>query len=217
MQGRAVGVGQWIVGGGQLAAVQGQQAQEPGGRHRPHRQAHQETVEESLRHFVGGYLVGGTDDADQRAALAPGPVVEFALVEQGQQRVEDGAVGLEHLVDEGDGRLRQEARGHAFVAVLLQGGDGQRAEQLLGHREAGQQALEVARPGERQVQAPRQFALGGAGRTDQQRVLAGQRRQERQPHDATALDEARLQMVEQGRQALAQTDSGNRRPCFIHV
>jgi hypothetical protein len=147
-----------------------------------------------------------------RAALAPGPVVEFALVEEREQRVEDRAVGLEHFVDEGDGRLRQEAGRHALVAVLLQGGNRQRAEQLLGDREAGQQALEIASPVKRQVQPPRQFAFGGTGWPNQQRVLAGQRRQKRQPDNAAAFDQPRLKMIEQRRQALAQTALGKRLP-----
>lgn len=40
--------------------------------------------------------------ADERHAHALRAVVEQALVEDGEQRVKDGAVGLEHLVDEGD-------------------------------------------------------------------------------------------------------------------
>ena len=112
--------------------------------------------------------------------------------------------------------MRQEARRHALVAVLLQRGDGQRAEQLLGHREAREQPLEIARPGEGQVKPPRQLALGGAGRADQQGVLAGQRRQKRQPDHAATLDQAGLEVVEQQRQALAQAARGIRLPCFIH-
>jgi hypothetical protein len=47
-------------------------------------------------------------------------VVEFALVEQREQGVEDGAVGLEHLVDEGDRGIGQEAVGVTLVAVFFQ-------------------------------------------------------------------------------------------------
>jgi hypothetical protein len=64
----------------------------------------------------------------------------------------------------------------AFVAVVLQRLQRQRAEQFLGCRKARQQALEVARAFKAAVQAARQLALGGAGRADQQHMLARQAR-----------------------------------------
>ena len=38
--------------------------------------------------------------AQQRHGLPHSPIVKQALIEDGEQRVEDGAVGLEDLVDE---------------------------------------------------------------------------------------------------------------------
>src|SRR5487761_667359 len=146
------------------------------------RQAHQETVEEGVGDFVFRHLVGGTYRADQWAMLASGAVVEFALVEQRQQGIEDGAVGLEHLVDERNRGVRQESVGVPLIAILFERLDRQRTKQLLGHREAGQQALEVAAIAKDRVQAPRQLALRRAGWADQQRVLARQSAQQTQPH-----------------------------------
>jgi hypothetical protein len=70
--------------------------------------------------------------ADQRRAQAAGAVVELAFVQQRQQRIEDGRVGLEHLVEEGDARGGQVAVDQALVAVVFQRLQRQRAEQLLG-------------------------------------------------------------------------------------
>jgi hypothetical protein len=185
-----------------------EQRAETGGADRHHRHAHQKAVEEGFTHFVLRHLVGGADHADQRAQLTARTVVEFAFVQQREQRVEDGAVGLEHLVDEGDRRIGQEAVGMTLVAVFFQRADGQRAEQLFGHRKAGEQTLEVAGIAEGAAQAARQFALGGAGRPDQQRVLAGQRGQQAQAHDRAALDQTAFERVDQGMQAGGQ--------CGIH-
>ncbi len=160
------------------------------------RQAHQEAVEEGVGHFVFRHLVGGTDGADQGAVLASGAVVEFALVEQRQQGIEYGAVGLEHLVDESNRGVRQESVGVPLIAILFQRFDRQRTEQLLGHREAGQQALEVAAVAKHRVQAPRQLALRRAGGADQQRVLARQSAQQTQPDALAAFHQAAFQRVD---------------------
>lgn len=71
--------------------------------------------------------------------------------------------------------------GLAHVSVLLQRPHGQRAKELLGHGEAGEQALKVPAAGEL-GQAARQLRLGGAGRAQQQQVLAAQRGQQQQAH-----------------------------------
>jgi hypothetical protein len=178
-----------------------EQGAEAAGADRRHRQAYQEAVEEGLGDFVLRHLVGGADGADQRAGLAPGAVVELAFVEQGQQGIEDRAVGLEYFVDECNRGIGQEALGVSLVAVVFEGLDRQRAEQFLGHREARQQPLEVAPRAEHRVQAPRQFALGRTRRADEQAVFAGQRGQQAEPHALAAFDEARFEDVEQGGQA----------------
>lgn len=62
---------------------------------------------------------------------ADGSIVEQALVEDGEQGVQDGAVGLEHLVDEGHRRIWQVAFNLPHVLILLQGPHGQWPKQLL--------------------------------------------------------------------------------------
>jgi hypothetical protein len=175
-------------------AVQRQQGVERGVADRRHRHPHEEAVEEGLQRLVGRQLVAGRHHADERRALAAAAVVELALVQQRQQRVEDRRVGLEHLVEEGDAGGRQEAFGQAFVAVGFQRLQRQGAEQFLGRGETRQQALEVRRAVEGPVQPARQFALRGAGRADQQHVLAGQRGQQRQPHRGLAFEQAAFEL-----------------------
>jgi hypothetical protein len=119
--------------------------------------------------------------------------VEHPLVEQPQERVEDGRAALEHLVEEAAVGLGQLAGRDPAVLVLLEPGDADRAEQLLGRREPGQQA------GERGAAQPphhglHQQALGAARRADQQDVLPGDERRERQVHLRVALDQGGRQL-----------------------
>ena len=95
----------------------------------------------------------------------------------------------------------QEAGDVALVAIFLERADRQRAEQFFGHREAGEQALEVARVAKRQVDATRQRALGRAGRADQQRVLTRERAEQAQAQDLAALDQAGFEHFKQAGQA----------------
>ena len=158
---------------------------------------------EGHQRLFGRHLVAGADHADQRRAHARAAVVELALVEQREQRVEDRRVGLEHLVEEGDAGGGQVAVDQALVAVVLQRLQRQRAEQLLGRGEAREQPLEVARAAEGAVQPPRQFALGGARRADQQHVFAGQRGQQGQPHRGVAFEQAFFELGDQRTQPRA--------------
>ncbi len=199
---------------------QRQQFREASGTDRLHVAAQQEAVMEGRNRLVLGHLVAGGEHGHQRRAQAPAAVVKLAFVQQRQQRVQDRTVGLEHLVDERDRGLGQEAGGLALVAVLFERDDRQRPEQFLGHREARQQTLEVARIAQRMPQPAREFALGGAGRPEQQQVLAGERRQQRQPDLGVALDQMGRQGIEQPAQPFVQltahaSDLRKRNPCSL--
>ena len=75
------------------------------------------------------------------------------LVEEREERVEDGRVRLEDLVEEDDLGLGQHPLGAALVAALAEGGDVDRAEDLVRLGEAREQVLEVVR-----VHQPRERA-----------------------------------------------------------
>src|SRR5262249_7137989 len=92
---------------------------------RPDLLAQQEPVERRVqlfRRLRGGPLVACGDAQQQGHRPALAAVVEAALVEDAQERVEDSGAALEQLVDERDGGLRQLADRDAPVAVLLQPG-----------------------------------------------------------------------------------------------
>ncbi len=74
-----------------------------------------------------------------------GAVRELALVQDGEQRVQDRRVRLEDLVEEDDLGLGQHGLGPARVAALAEGADVDRAEELVRLGEAREQVLEVAR------------------------------------------------------------------------
>src|SRR5262249_35135237 len=114
---------------------------------------------------------------------------------------------FEDLVEEAPVRLGQLARGDSAVLVLLQAGDADRAEQLLGGGEPGEQA------GERPAAGPphdgfQQHALGAGGRADKQDALPGERGWAR----AVAL---RVALARRGRQLGA--GAGERVPDRVGV
>jgi hypothetical protein len=123
------------------------------------------------------------------------PVLELAFVEDREHRVQDCAVGLEGLVDEGDA-----GSGHVTVVdatedILLQALEGHGAEDLLRHAELGQQALEVLDViGEAVLQPAGEEALGGAGRAEEDGVLAGHRGEEEHAGVIAATDEAAFEV-----------------------
>ena len=73
-------------------------------------EAQEEPIEERLQLLALGQLVAGAEQRHQRALDGRAVVVEDALVHQGEQRVQDGAVGLEDFVDERELRLRAACR-----------------------------------------------------------------------------------------------------------
>ena len=70
--------------------------------------------------------------ADEGHSDAVRAVVKGALVENGEQGVEDSTVGLEHFINEGHIGFRKVTARLAYVQVLLQRDHRQRAKQLLG-------------------------------------------------------------------------------------
>ena len=183
------------------SCTQGQQWRKRGIADRRDRHTHQEAVVKRHQRFVLRHFIGGAYHADQRCAGACRAVVELALVQQRQQRIQDRRVGLEHLVQKRDAGGGQVAVGEPLVAVVFERFQRQRAEQFFGRRKARQQPFEVPRPVERTVQPPRQFALGRAGRPDQQHMLAGQRTQQRQSNRSAAFEQTQLQRFNQRLQA----------------
>ncbi len=74
---------------------------------------------------------GETHQADEWDLDARRAVVKEALVKDGKQRVEDGGVGLEHLVNEGHLCAGQVPIYLPDVLVLFQGPHAQRPKQFL--------------------------------------------------------------------------------------
>ena len=114
---------------------------------------------------------------------------EDALVEDAEQRVEDGGRAEEDLVEEGDLGLGQHARGLGLDDALLQAAQVDGAEDLAGLGEAAEQVLEVA-AAERARDAAHGLALGGAGRADDEQVLARHGGEGDQLRQGLALDQA---------------------------
>ena len=84
-------------------------------------EAQQEAIVERLQLVVLRQLVAGAEEGDERHLGHLAPVVEAALVDQREDGIEDGGVGLEDLIEEGDVRFRQLAGGDAAILVILQG------------------------------------------------------------------------------------------------
>ena len=93
------------------------------------------------------------------------------------------------------------------VAPLAEGGDVDRAEDLVRLGEARQQVLEVLRLEEARERAD-QRALRRPGRADEDGVLAGDRRDEKQADDLVLAEKPPLEQTSDLRQPVAQRARG---------
>ena len=153
--------------------------------------AQKEAIEDRGQVVVVGHLVRGAEHRQQRHVLHLGAVGELALVQDGEERVQDRRVRLEDLVEEDDLRLGQHGLGLARVGAFAEGADVDGAEELVGLGEARQQVLEVARVDEL-GEGAHQRRLGGAGRADEEHVLAGDDGDEEQADDFLLVEEVLL-------------------------
>ena len=152
--------------------------------------AHQEAIEDRAQRVVVRDLVGGAVQRRQRHLDAGAAGEEPALVQDAEQRVQDGGVGLEDLVEEHDVGVGQHRLDPADVGALAEGLDVDRAEDLVRLGEPRQQVLEVARV-DQAGEVPHQRRLRGPGGTHDQHVLAGDQRHQ-QHADQLALVEVPL-------------------------
>ena len=141
--------------------------------HRAARGLEAEPILERGELDVLGQLVGrGEQDAQlDRHRLAV--LVELALVDDREQRVQDRRVRLEDLVEEHQPRGRQLAVLAAQVAAVAQLGDVDRPEDLGRLGEPREHVLEVLTVGDPQrvLELEDEVALRGARRADQQQRL----------------------------------------------
>mmetsp|Transcript_9521 Transcript_9521/g.22922 ORF Transcript_9521/g.22922 Transcript_9521/m.22922 type:complete len:496 (-) Transcript_9521:302-1789(-) len=173
------------------AARLGEELREATGAHLLHLSADEEAVVQGIELLALGELVGGRDHADEGHLAPRAPVVEEPLVEDREKGVQDGRVGLEDLVDEGDVGAREVPADLADVLVLLEGAHRQRPKELLGDGEPREEALEVGAAGQLTEAAP-ELRLGRPRRSEVEDVLPAERREEQEPHLGVALDEAAL-------------------------
>ena len=165
--------------------------------------AHQEPVEDRAQGVVVGHLVGRAVERAQRHLDARAAGEELPLVQDAEQRVQDRGVRLEDLVEEHDLRLGQHRLDAPDVAALAEGLDVDRAEDLVGLGEARQQIFEVTRVDQAR-QVAHQRRLGGAGRTDDQHVLARHQRDQQHPHQLGLVQVALVQLAADIAQLVAQ-------------
>jgi hypothetical protein len=103
----------------------------------------EESIEDRGQGLIAGDLVRRSEDADERATYDLTAARILTLVQQGEQRVQDRAVRLEHLVEEDDLCLRQHTRRVAPIDALTKRRNVDGSEDLVRLRETGQEILEV--------------------------------------------------------------------------
>ena len=157
--------------------------------------AEQEPVEQGPQRLVLGQVVRGREQREQREPVDLGPPAVDPLVEDRQQVVEDRAVGVEQLVEEGELGLGEHPGGDRGDGPLAEPGQVDRAEDLVGLGEAGQQVFEVP-PLDRRGELADQGRLRRPRRPVEEQVLAGDDRQGDQVDDLVAADEPALQVVD---------------------
>ena len=153
---------------------------------------HQEAIEHRPQRVVVGDLVGGAEQRRERNLDAGGAGEEAALVQDAEQRVQDGGVRLEDLVEEDDVRVGEHRLDAPQVGPFPKRLDVDRAEDLVRLGKARQQVLEVAGVDET-GQVPDQRRLGGAGRPDDQHVLARHQRDQQQANQLRLVEVARVE------------------------
>lgn len=157
----------------------------------------QESVVQGEQFFLLRQFVAGPDYRHQGRLDAVRAVVKLPFVQEHEQRVENRAVGLENLVEEGDGSGGQVAVGLSLVLVFFKRLDRERAEEFFGHRGAGEQAFKVGLAREREPETPGQFALGRARRSDEQNVLPRERGEKGKADRDVPLDQSFRQGIAQ--------------------
>jgi hypothetical protein len=160
----------------------------------------EEAVEDRGQRLVGRHLVRGTEAREERTLEHHAARRVAALVEEREQRVEDGGVRLEDLVEEDDLRARQHALDPSLVTTLAEGRDVDRPEEFVRLGEARQEVLEVVRL-QQAREHPDERALGGAGRSDEYRVLARDDGDEQEADDLVLAEKARLELTRHLREA----------------
>ena len=133
-----------------------------------HGRSQEETIVQRVEFLGFREFVGRADEAEQRDFDPFVAVVEEPLVQDGEEGVEDGGVGLEDLVDERHGGGGEVAVRLPDVLVVLETAHGQGAEELLRNGEPGEQALEERRAAAHRAEPAPELGLGGAGRTEQE-------------------------------------------------
>lgn len=159
-----------------------------------HPVAEKEPVVQRAQFLALGKLIGRAEARDEVDVHGARSVVEFALIDQGQQRIQDGAVGLEDFVEERNIRFRELVRGHAVEGIVFQPLQAEWSEQLFGRAELGQQPLEVARTVDCLAQQVREHGLAGARRTEKKDVRARDESRETSLDLRFALDQNAVQL-----------------------
>jgi hypothetical protein len=151
---------------------------------------HQEAIEHRAQGVVVGDLVGGAVQRRQRNLDAGAAREEPPFVEDAEQRVQDGGVRFEDLVEKHDVGVGQHRLDPPHVAAFAECLDVDGAEDLVGLRESRQQVLEVTRVDQAR-QVPDHRRLRRTRGTHDQHVLAGDQRHQQHP-DQLALVEVTL-------------------------
>src|SRR5262249_8668398 len=132
----------------------------------------EEAIREGVERVVLRRPVRRPDAHPERRPHLGVPSTEGALVQQREERVQDRRRAEEDLVEERDLPLRKHSGSVRLDDPLAELSQIDRPEDLRGLGEPAEQILEEA-PAEARGHAADGLALGGAGRTDDEEVLAG--------------------------------------------
>jgi hypothetical protein len=134
--------------------------------------------------------------------------VKAPLVHQREDGIQDRGIRFEDLVEERDVRFGQLSGRDAPVLVGFERLQADRAEDLLGRGELGEEPLKV----ERSLHAPAELVgehrFRGARRTDEQDVGAGDERDQRPLDHVAALGERLLELVADASENLDRSHHG---------
>ena len=158
--------------------------------------ANEKAVEQCAQGFVFGQIVAGPDKHERRELVALTTTPESAFVECGEEVVEDGAVGVEELIQENNLGFGEHAFGVGDQFAFLEPADVEGAKKFVGLGESGEKIVEGF-PDDPLGDGVNEGTLCRSRRAVEEEVFAGDQSDAEEIHNFIFADELLFYGVEQ--------------------
>src|SRR5207245_5749338 len=152
-----------------------------------------ETVEQRRQLIFVQQFVRGAEQRNERYGHALAAVMEDALVDNGQQSIQDRRIRLEDFVEKGDVRFRELVVSDSAIVILFEAPQADRPENLFGGAEFGEQPLEIIGALDAAAELIRQHRFGRTRRPDYEHMAGRQQRTQGAVDEVRALQKQVVQ------------------------